>query len=221
METTEPSPPQSRRLFLPALLALSGGAAALAGVRWWTLRQLDVLEQLRDPPDRIGRNAPFIPSADPVVDKMVEVARLTPQDVVYDLGCGDGKIVIAAARASGCRGVGFDIDPALVAEAKENAKRHEVEHLVEIREQDVFTVDMREASVAMFYLLSWMIKKLIPQFQQMQPGSRLISHDFAFGDTKYIPPEETVTVPGAQPHEDHYVFRWTIPLKVPSEPMPR
>jgi SAM-dependent methyltransferase len=164
-------------------------------------------------PDRIGSNAPFITTPDPMVEKMVEVAELTPDDLVYDLGCGDGRIVITAALRSGCRGVGFDIDPVRVAEARENVKQHGVEHLVEIREQDVFTVDMQEADVAMFYLLPWMIKKMIPQFQEMQPGSRLVSHDFAFGDTTYIPPEQTIEL--GQLPDIHYVHRWTIPLQVP------
>lgn len=166
-------------------------------------------------PDRIGSNAPFITTRDPTVEKMVEIAELTPDDVVYDLGCGDGRIVITAALKSGCRGVGFDIDPQRVAQARENVKKNGVEHLVEIREQDVFTVDMREADVAMFYLLPWMIKKMIPQFQQMKPGSRLVSHDFGFGDINYIPPDQTIVM-DERPDTD-LVHRWNIPLHVPPE----
>lgn len=187
---------------------------------------LTELEKIGTAPDRIGSNAPFITSPDPIVEKMVEAAELTPDDVVYDLGCGDGRIVITAALRSGCRGIGFDIDPQRVAEARENVRKNGVEHLVEIREQDVFTVDMHEADVAMFYILPWMIKKLLPQFQQMKPGSRLISHDFGFGDITFIPPDQTVAVDhpmsieGGQRFETHYIYRWNIPLTVPSKRLP-
>lgn len=164
---------------------------------------------------RIGLNAPFITTADAVVDKMVEVAELTPEDVVYDLGCGDGRLVITAALKHGCRGVGIDIDPERVAEAKANAKLHGVEDLVEIREQDVFTVDLREADVILMYLLPWMTKRLIPQFQEMAPGSRIISHDFGIGDIRYIEPDSTHKVPVDDSNGAHHVHRWTLPLDVP------
>lgn len=167
--------------------------------------------------DRIGRNAPFIKSADVVVDKMVEVAELTPDDVVYDLGCGDGRIVITAALQSGCHGVGFDIDPERVAEARENVKLHGVEDLVEIREQDIFAVDLSNADVVMCYLLPWMVKKLIPQLQQMKPGSEFISHDFSFGDIKYIPSDATYEVPLPDKPETHLVHIWKLPLHVPAK----
>ncbi len=165
---------------------------------------------------RIGLNAPFITTADAIVDKMVEVAELTPDDVVYDLGCGDGRLVITAALKHGCHGVGIDIDPERVAEAKANVKLHGVEHLVEIREQDVFTVDLSQADVILMYLLPWMTKRLIPQFQEMAPGSRIISHDFGIGDIKYIEPDSTVQVLVDAIQEKHLVHRWDTPLDVPA-----
>ncbi len=170
---------------------------------------------------RIGRNAPFITSPDNIVEKMVELAKLTPDDLVYDLGCGDGRIVITAALKSGCKGVGFDIDPERVAEARENVKLHGVEHLVEIRQADVFTVDLEPANAVLFYLLPWMNRKLIPQFQQMKPGSRLVSHDFPLGDIIDLPADETAIVKIEEPPpSDHYVYRWNIPLTVPAAPRP-
>jgi len=165
---------------------------------------------------RIGLNAPFITTADAVVDKMVEVAEITAEDVVYDLGCGDGRLVITAALKHGCRGVGIDIEPDRVAEAKANVKLHGVEHLVEIREQDVFTVDLKEADVILMYLLPWMTKRLVPQFQEMPPGSRIVSHDFGIGDIKYIEPDSTYQVPLEGTHETHLVHRWYTPLDVPA-----
>lgn len=215
--STGPPPRKRYRLFLT--LAAVGLLSVVAFL--WLRAQTDYhakLEQeLSIPQDRVGANAPFITTPDPIVEKMIELAKLTSDDIAYDLGCGDGRIIITAALKTGCRGVGFDIDPARVAEARGNVRLHGVEHLVEIREQDVFTVDMREADVALFYLLPWMTKKLIPQFQQMKPGSRLISHDFALGDIKYIPPDKTVTIRDGTRHENHYIHRWTVPLKLPAE----
>ena len=169
---------------------------------------------------RIGLNAPYITTAQTIADKMVEVGELTEDDVVYDLGCGDGRLVITAAVKHGCHGVGIDIDPERVAEAKANAKRQGVEHLVEFREQDVFTVDLREADVVLMYLLPWMTKRLVPQFQQMPPGSRIVSHDFGIGDMKYIEPDSTIHVPLDDAHDTHLVHRWNIPLDVPPPKTP-
>ncbi|MDA1049614.1 MAG: methyltransferase domain-containing protein [Planctomycetota bacterium] len=164
---------------------------------------------------RIGLNAPFITTPPEVADKMVEVAELTADDIVYDLGCGDGRLVITAALKHGCHGVGIDNDPGLVAEAKANVKLHGVEDLVEIREQDVFTVDLREADVVLMYLLPWMTKRLVSQFQEMPPGSRIVSHDFGIGDIKYIDPDSTHQVPLEGKNETHLVHRWNLPLDVP------
>lgn len=164
---------------------------------------------------RIGLNAPFITTADSIVDKMVEVAELSKDDIVYDLGCGDGRLVITAALEHGCHGVGIDIDPQRVIEARANVELHGVGHLVEIREQDVFTVDLSETDVVLMYLLPWMTKRLVPQFQQMPPGSRIVSHDFGIGDIKYIEPGSTHQVPSEDKDETHLVHRWDTPLDVP------
>jgi SAM-dependent methyltransferase len=211
-----PRPRSSGRRLTGILSAISVVfVVAIAGFYWRANYLAELTKQSSVAPDRIGLNAPFITSSDPVVEKMIELAELTPDDVAYDLGCGDGRIIIAAAQKTGCRGVGFDIDPQRVAEARENVKQHGVGHLVEIREQDVFTVDMREADVALFYLLPWMTKKLIPQFQRMKPGSRLISHEFGLGDIKAIPPEKSVAVDIPERLDDDYVHRWTVPLTIP------
>lgn len=164
---------------------------------------------------RVGLNAPFITTHDAIVDKMVEVAELTEDDLVYDLGCGDGRLVITAALKHGCHGIGIDIDPERVAEARANVILHGVEDLVEIREQDVFTVDLSEADVILMYLLPWMTKRLVPQFQEMAPGSRIVSHDFGIGDILYIPPDSTSKVPLEEENETHLVHRWATPLDVP------
>jgi len=166
---------------------------------------------LRSPPlERQGLNAPFITTPDIVVDKMVELAELHESDLVYDLGCGDGRMVITAALRSGCNGVGFDIDPERVAEASENVKSHEIEQRVRIIQRDVFTVDLSKADVAMMYLLPWMINKLIPQFQQMKPGCRIVAHDFWIDG---VEPDEIVDLVKDQYSQVTSIYVYRTPLR--------
>ena len=166
------------------------------------------------PLPRVPKNAPFIKSADSVVDAMVELGNITDQDMVYDLGCGDGKIVITAAVQTGCRGIGFDIDLERVAEANENVKLHEVEKLVTIKQEDVFLVDLREANVIVMYLLPWMIQKLVAQFDQCPPGTRIVSHDFKIENVK----EEKMIKVAVEGNSEHYVFLYVTPLKKETPP---
>jgi len=153
------------------------------------------------------------------VQKMVELARVGPDDVVYDLGCGDGRIVIATALETGCRGYGFDIDAQRVAEARENLKRHDLQDRVQIVEQDLFTVDLSQADVAMMYLLPWMMNKLVPQFEQMKPGCRIVSHEFWIDG---IEAADVVTVPTSDGRETTiYLYRTPLikdPALEPTKP---
>lgn len=127
--------------------------------------------------------APFVVTPEDVVVRMLELAGVGPRDVVYDLGCGDGRIVIEAARRFGARGVGIDIEPARIAEAEENARRAGVERLVSFRVQDAMQTDVSGASVVTLYLLSSMNVSLRPRLtRQLRPGSRIVSHSFAMGD---------------------------------------
>ena len=127
--------------------------------------------------------APFVPSPYDVVQRMLTLAEVTRDDVVYDIGCGDGRIVITAAQRFGARGVGIDIDPQRIAEANANAERAGVQHLVQFIEQDAMTVDVSEATVVTLYLLSSSNLKLRPLLtSQLAPGSRIVSHAFSMGD---------------------------------------
>ena len=127
--------------------------------------------------------APFVPTPQDVVDRMLELAEVTSSDVVYDLGCGDGRIVITAAQRFGARGVGVDIDPQRIAEANANAEREGVQHLVQFVQQDAMTVDISEATVVALYLLSSSNLKLRPRLtEQLAPGARIVSHAFSMGD---------------------------------------
>ena len=126
--------------------------------------------------------APFIPSPEDVVDRMLAFARVTRDDVVYDLGSGDGRIPIAAAVKYGARGVGLDIDPKLVQLSKANAKAAGVEDRVEFRVQDILTADVSAATVVTLYLLSSSNEQLRPMLaRQLRPGARIVSHAFSMG----------------------------------------
>jgi SAM-dependent methyltransferase len=128
--------------------------------------------------------APYVPSPPEVVDRMLSLAGVTKSDVVYDLGCGDGRIPIAAAKTYGARGVGLDIDPRRIEESRANAKAAGVEHLVEFRVEDVLTADISPATVVTLYLLSSSNAKLRPILtRQLRPGSRIVSHAFSMGPT--------------------------------------
>jgi SAM-dependent methyltransferase len=126
--------------------------------------------------------APYVPTPHDIVDRMLKLAQVTRHDVVYDLGCGDGRIVIAAAKQYGARGVGVDIDPKRIEESIANAKAAGVEQLVEFRLQDAMTVDVSPATVVTLYLLSSSNAKLRPILtRQLRPGARIVAHAFSMG----------------------------------------
>jgi len=128
--------------------------------------------------------APYVPTPEDVVERMLMLAEVSESDVVYDLGCGDGRIPIAAARKYGARGVGVDIDPRRIAESRANARAAGVEHLVEFRLEDALAVDVSPATVVTLYLLGSSNAKLRPLLtKQLRPGARIVSHAFSMGPT--------------------------------------
>lgn len=153
----------------------------------------------------LAQDVIYVPTSDTVVNAMLNLANVSSEDVVYDLGSGDGRIVIAAAREFGARGVGIDIDPERIEESNENASRAGVTDKVEFIEADLFESDFSEASVVTLYLLSSLNEKLRPMLmQQLKPGTRIVSHAFGMGDWK---PEQTKMVDGTT------IYLWTIPEK--------
>ena len=128
--------------------------------------------------------APYVPTPEDVVDRMLKLAGTTATDVVYDLGCGDGRIPIAAAKTYGARGVGIDIDPQRIEESRANAKAAGVEHLVEFRVQDATMADVSPATIVTLYMLGSGNAKLRPIItKQLRPGARIVSHAFSMGPT--------------------------------------
>jgi SAM-dependent methyltransferase len=149
----------------------------------------------------------YVPTPEEVVAEMLKLANVGKNDVVYDLGCGDGRIVITAAQKYGARGVGIDIDPERIKESNENARKAGVTDRVKFLQQDLFTTDFREATVVTLYLLPALNLKLRPKLlSELKPGTRIVSHAFDMGDWK---PEKVVNVPGEE-HE-RTVYFWVVP----------
>ncbi len=150
---------------------------------------------------------PFVRSTPEVIDRMLEMARVKPGDLIYDIGSGDGAIIIGAAKKYGVRGVGIEIDEDLVLKARSNAFREKVEHLVEFRAQDAFTVDVSPATVVTLYMLPDFNAKLRPILdRQLKPGTRVISHDYPIEGWV---PDRVEDVKGTFVH-DHKVMLFEI-----------
>lgn len=164
----------------------------------------DEFKEIREP------DVIFVPTPQDVVDKMLELAEVTKEDLVYDLGCGDGRIVVTVAKRFGCTAIGYDIDPNRVKESLNNVAKNNVGHLVTIEQKDIFTLDLSKANVITLYLLPELNVKLIPQLEKLKPGSRIVSHDFAM---KGVKPDKVVTITSDKDTYQHTVYLWTVPLK--------
>ncbi len=145
-----------------------------------------------------------------VVSAMLKLANIKKSDLVYDLGCGDGRMLVLAAKKYGCRGFGYDIDPERVAAAESNAKQNGVEHLVKIVLADMFTLDFSGADVLPLYLLPELNERLLPQFEKLKPGSRLVLHAYGLEGFKA---DRTITVISNEDNASHTLYLYTIPLK--------
>jgi SAM-dependent methyltransferase len=171
--------------FIGLVLAISAG---LAFAQTATTPKLDV---------------PYVPTPQPIVDKMLDLGKVGKNDVLYDLGCGDGRIVITAAKERGARGVGIDINPVRINEAKENAKSAGVTNKVDFRVGNLFETDFSKATVVTLYLLPDINRKLRPQlWRQLKVGTRVVSHDFDMGPE--WPPEKVEKIGGKT------LYSWTI-----------
>ncbi|HZR03705.1 MAG TPA: class I SAM-dependent methyltransferase [Burkholderiales bacterium] len=152
------------------------------------------------PPD-----VPYVPTTPEVVAEMLRLGQVDKNDLVYDLGSGDGRIVITAAKKYGARGVGVDIDPNRVREAKENAQKEGVTDKVKFVQQDLFNTDLHDATVVTLYLLPSVNMKLRPKLlSELKPGTKVVSHNYDMGDWK---PDQTVQL------GSHTIYVWTVPEK--------
>lgn len=149
---------------------------------------------------------PFVPSPPEVVDRMLELAEVKRDDVIYDLGSGDGRIVIRAAKKYGARGVGIEIDSYLVELSRANAAKEGVDQLIQFRDQDALTVDLSEATVVTLYMLPEFNAKLRPILERLRAGSRVVSHDFGI---EGWPPDKEEKMDGGLLHR-HTIYLWRI-----------
>ncbi|MBM3368336.1 MAG: class I SAM-dependent methyltransferase [Betaproteobacteria bacterium] len=160
-------------------------------------------------------DAPYIATPYAVVEEMLQLAKVGPSDVVYDLGCGDGRIVIAAAERFGARGVGIDIDPRRIEEANAAARRAGVAGRVRFAVQDLFQTDFSEATVVSLYLYPELNQRLRPKLlADLKPGSRIVSHDYGIGDwkphrTQLVTPRDSDQVAGRD--RQHWIYLWIVP----------
>ncbi len=150
----------------------------------------------------------YVATPQEVVNKMLEMAKVTKDSLVYDLGCGDGRFVVTAAKKYGCKAVGYDISPRRVRESRENARKNGVEHLVRIEQKDIFTLDLSKADVITLFLLPSLNVKLIPQLDKLKPGSRIVSYNFGM---RGVLPDQTVHFT-TKDKSQHTIYLWTTPL---------
>ena len=156
-------------------------------------------------------DVPYVPTPNEVVDRMLQLANVTGDDTLYDLGSGDGRIVITAAQRYGTRGTGIDINPELVQQSQANAQSANVADRVDFVQQDLFQTDLSNATVVTLYLLPNINLKLRPKLlRELKPGTRIVSHDFNMGEWE---PEQVVQVQG--PDRQHTIYYWVVPENVP------
>jgi len=152
----------------------------------------------------------YVPTPEEVVDKMLEMAQVTKDDLLYDLGCGDGRIMVTAAKKYGCRAVGYELHRGRVKKSLENVAKNNVGHMVTVEQKDIFTIDLSKADVITLYLLPELNVRLIPQLEKLKPGSRIVSHDF---DMRGVKPDKVVEMTIDDDWDQHTVYLWTTPLK--------
>ena len=161
---------------------------------------------------------PFVPSPMIVVERMLQLAEVKKHDLLYDLGSGDGRIVIQAAKQYGTRGVGIDMNPELVEKARANAEKEGVSHLVEFRAADGLTVDISQATVVTLYMFKWFNNQMRPKLQRLKPGARIVAHDFDIDEWK---PTKIETVDATSDPESYFsesrtLYLWKIDAPQPA-----
>ena len=186
-------------------LALTIGGAAPAFAQAKDSKAAKAADQTAKPlgkPDVI-----FVPTPQEAVDKMLQMAEVKSGDIVYDLGCGDGRIVVTAAKKYGVKAIGVDIDPQRIKESNENVRTNGVAKLVTIKNDNIFEMDFSEATVVTLYLLPELNVKLMPKLAKLKPGTRIVSHDF---DMRGAKPKEVVHGDFGRGYEST-LYKWVVP----------
>jgi SAM-dependent methyltransferase len=201
----------ARDTFLPFALGLALLTAGCGGSGPAPAPQAAATPEPTEPPTRasVKLDVPYVPTPEAVVERMLRMAKVGKDDVVYDLGCGDGRIVITAAQKYGARGVGYDLNPQRINESNANARKAGVTDRVRFVQGDLFQADLGEATVVTLYLLPDVNMKLRPKLlEELKPGTRVVSHNYGMGNWEARETDE-LEVDGAT----HYIFSWVIPEK--------
>ena len=189
-----------KKLWIPVIALLASGGAMQVYAQKADTKPAAPAAKTETPrrPDVV-----FVPTPQEAVEKMLEAAEVKKGDVLYDLGCGDGRIVVTAAKKYGVKAIGIDIDPKRVEESRENVRTNGVGELVTIKQGDIFQEDLSSANVVTLYLLPSLNVKLIPQLEKLKPGSRVISYQF---DMAGVKPKEVIK-------NSYTIYKWVTPLE--------
>jgi cyclopropane fatty-acyl-phospholipid synthase-like methyltransferase len=184
----------------------------LRGLLLSSFLALPLLGWAQDPAEKITCQIVYVPTGQAVVEKMLEMAKVTKNDIVFDLGCGDGRIVCTAAKKYGAKGMGIDIDPKRIQDCMETMKKFGVtKEQVEIRQGDALKVkDLDRATVITFYMLPEFMEKLEPQIKKLKPGTRLVAHDYPFPN---LEPDQVVEFDTGDGDRPRSLYLWTIKEK--------
>ena len=198
-----------RFLFIAAALFMLIAAAAMyAPVPAFAQ---SVLPEEQEPTRMRGPDAVYVGTPYDIISTMLQMAEVKQNDMVYDLGCGDARMLVLAALKYGARGIGYEIDPELVIRSRQNVSKNNVQDLVRIIQADIFTLDLSDVDVMPMYLHPDMIYRLIPQIEKMKPGSRLVLHEYGLPDI-YIP-DKKITVTSSEDNAERRLMLYTLPLK--------
>jgi ribosomal protein L11 methylase PrmA len=175
-----------------------------------SMLSMDAISKNKSEKQLRGPDAVYVGTPYDVVSKMLQMANIKKDDLVYDLGCGDGRMLVLAAQKYGCRAVGIDIDKIRVEESIANAERNHVDNLVKIIQEDIFVVDFKDADVIPLYLLPEMNRKLLPKLETLKKGSRIVTHNYGLDG---IVADKTITMISNEDNARHTLTLYTTPLK--------
>ena len=153
----------------------------------------------------------FVGTPYDLISTMLQMGEIKKTDMVYDLGCGDARILVLAAQKYGSQGVGYDIDPQRIIESRQNVSKNKLQNLIKIIQADIFTLDLEKADVMPLYLHPDMMRQLVPQVEKMKPGSRIVTHEYGFPEE--FKPDKKITVISNEDNAEHHLMLYTLPLK--------
>ena len=200
--------PKFRTVFAAALFVLTVLTTPHA---WFAAAVQSVAPEEQEPTRMRVPDAVYVGTPYDVISMMLQMAEVKKDDLVYDLGCGDARMLVLAAQKYGARGVGYEIDPELVIRSRQNVSKNNVQDMVKIIQADIFTLDLGSVDVMPLYLHPDMLVKLMPQVEKMKPGSRIVCHEYGLPDT--YRPDKKITVTSNEDNAERRLMLYTLPLK--------